>query len=155
MALRLFYDPTLTSVHDYWKNHSFNYMDFSGKVMSLLFNTLSRFVTAFFPRSKHLSISRLQSQSTVILEPKKIKCVTVSTLSPSTCHEVMGLDAMILVFWMLSFKPVFSLSSFALIKRLFSFSSLSAIRVVSSPYLRLRIFLPEILIHFVLHPARH
>ena len=98
MALRLLYDPNLTSVHDYWKNHSFNYMDFSGKVMSLLFNTLSRFVTAFFSRSKHLSISQLQSQSTVILEPKKIKCVTVSTLSPSTCHQVMGLDATILVF---------------------------------------------------------
>ena len=66
--------------------------------------------------------------------------------SPSTCHEVMGLDAMILVFWMLSFKPAFSLSSFTFIKRLFSPSSLSAIRVVSSAYLRLLIFLPAILI---------
>ena len=70
----------------------------------------------------------------MILEPKKIKSVTVSTLSPSVCHEVMGLDAMILVFWMLSFKPAFSLSSFTLIKRLFS-SLLSAFGVVSSAYL--------------------
>ena len=66
--------------------------------MSLLFNTLSRFVIAFLPRSKRLLISRLQSPSAVILEPKKIKSVTVSILSPSICHEVMGPDAMILVF---------------------------------------------------------
>jgi len=72
--------------------------NFVGKVMSLLYNTLSRFVIAFFPRSKHLLILRLQSSSTVILEPKKIKSVTVSIFTPSTCHEVMGLDAMILVF---------------------------------------------------------
>ena len=68
---------------------------FVGKVMSLLFNMLSRFVIAFLPRSKHLLISWLQSPSTVILEPKKIKSVTVS---PSVCNEVMGPDAMILVF---------------------------------------------------------
>ena len=67
-------------------------------VMSLLFNVLSRLVIAFLPRSKHLLISWLQSPSAVILEPKKIKSVTVSTFSPSICHEVMGLDAMILVF---------------------------------------------------------
>ena len=78
----------------------------------------------------------------MILEPKKIKSATVS---PSICHEVMGPDAMILVFYMLSFKPTFSLSSFTFIKRLFSSSSLSAIRVVSSAYLRLLIFLPAIL----------
>ena len=66
--------------------------------------------------------------------------------SPSICHEVMGPDAMILVFWMLSFKPTFSLSSFTFIKRLFSSSSLSAIRVVSSAYLRLLIFLLAVLI---------
>ena len=83
---------------------------------------------------------------TVILEPKKIKSVTVSTISPSICHEVMGLDAMILVFWMLSFKPTFSLSSFTFIKRLFSSSLLSGIRVVSSAYLRLLIFLLAVLI---------
>ena len=78
--------------------------------------------------------------------PQKIKSLTVSTVSPSIYHEVMGPDAMILVFWMLSFKPTFSLSSFTFIKRLFSSYSLSAIRVVSSAYLRLLIFLPAILI---------
>ena len=82
----------------------------------------------------------------MILEPKKIKSVTVSFVSPPICHEVMGLDAMIFVFWMLSFKPTFSLSSFTFIKRLFSSSSLPAIRVVSSAYLRLLLFLPAILI---------
>ena len=69
-----------------------------GKVMSLLFNTLSRFVIAFHPRSRCLLISWLQSPSAVILEPKKIKSVTVSIFSPSVCPEVMGLDAIILVF---------------------------------------------------------
>ena len=68
---------------------------FVGKVMSLLFNMLSRLVIAFLPRRKHLLISWLQSPSAVILEPKKIKSVTVSIVSPSICHEVMGLDAMI------------------------------------------------------------
>ena len=72
--------------------------NFAGKVMSLLFNTLSRFAIAFLPRSKHLLISWLQPPTAVILEPKKIKSVTVSTISPSIYHEVMGLDAMILVF---------------------------------------------------------
>ena len=100
-----------------------------GKVMSLLFNILSKIVTAFLPRSKHLFISWLQSPSAMILEPKKIKSVTVSTFSPSICQKVMGLDAMIFILWILSFKPAFPLSSFTL-KRLFSSSSLSAIRVV-------------------------
>ena len=71
---------------------------FIGKVMSLLFNMLSRFIIAFLPRSKHLLISWLQSLSAVILEPKKIKSVTVSIVSPSVCHEMMGSDAMIFVF---------------------------------------------------------
>ena len=109
--------------------------------MSWLFNTLSRLVITFLPRSIFL-ISWLQSPSAVILEPPKI---TAPTVSPSICHEVIGRDAMILVFWMLGFKPTFSLSSFTFIKSLFS-SSLSAIRVVSSVYLRLLIFLPAILI---------
>ena len=65
-----------------------------GKVMSLLFNMLSRLVITFLPRSKHLLISWLQSPSAVILEPKKMKSATVSTVSPSICHEVMGPDAM-------------------------------------------------------------
>ena len=71
---------------------------FVGKVMSLLFNMLSRLVKTYLPRSKHLLISWLQSPSAVILEPRKIKSATVSTVSPSICHEVMGPDAMILVF---------------------------------------------------------
>ena len=116
-----------------------------GKVMSLLFNMLSRLVITFLLRSKHLLNSWLQSPSPVILEYKKIKSATVSTVSPSICHEVMGPDAMILVFWMLNFKPTFSLS-FTFVKRLFSSSSLFAIRVVSSAYLMLLIFLPGILI---------
>ena len=74
---------------------------FVGKVMSLLFNMLSRLVIAFLPRSKCPWISWLQSPSAVILEPQKIKSLTVSIVSPSICHEVMGLDAMMLVFWML------------------------------------------------------
>ena len=106
----------------------------------------SSFLMAFFPRNKHLLISRLQSPSAVILEPPKIKSLTVSIFSPSICHEVMGPVAIILVSWMLNFKPTFSLSSFTFIKRLFSSYLLSAIRVVSSAYLRLLIFLLAILI---------
>ena len=107
---------------------------------------LSRLVITFLPRSRRLLISWLQSPLTVILEPKKIKSDTVSTCSPSICHEVRGPDAMILIFWMLNFKPTFSLSTFTFFKRLFSSSSLSAVRVVSSAYLRLLIFLLAILI---------
>ena len=111
--------------------------------ISLLFNMQSRFVIAFLTRSKCLLILRLQSPSKLILEPKKIEFVTVS---PSICRELMEPDVMILVFWMLSCKPTFSLSSFTFFKRLFSSSSLSAIRVVSSAYRRWLIFLLEILI---------
>ena len=71
---------------------------FVGKVLSLLFNMLSRLVIVFLPGNKHLLISWLQSPSAMILEPKKMKSVTLSIVSPSICHEVMGLDAMILVF---------------------------------------------------------
>ena len=117
---------------------------FVSKVMSLLFNMLSRFVIAFLSRNKCLLFSWLKSPSAMILEPKKIKFVTASIFPPSICCEVI--DAMILVFWMLRFKPAFTLSSFTLIKRIFSSSSLFTIRVVSSAYLRLLIFLPAILI---------
>ena len=113
--------------------------------MSLLFNMLSRLDIAFLPTSMCFLISWLQSPCAVILEPKIIKSVTVSIVSPCIYHELMGLDAMILIFWMFSLNPTFPLSSFTFIKRLFS-SSLSAIRVVSSAYLSLLIFLPEILI---------
>ena len=85
---------------------------FVGKVTSLLFNMLSRLVITFPPRSKCLLISWLQSPSAVILEPRKIKSATASTVSPSIWHEVMRPDAMVLAFWMLSFKPTFSLSFF-------------------------------------------
>ena len=120
---------------------------FVRKVMSLLFDMLSRLVIAFLPRSKRLLISWLQSPSAVVLEPPKIKnkvchwfycCPIYLPRSDRTgCH--------ILVFWMLSFKSIFSLSSFTFIKRLLS-SSLSAIKVVSFAYLRLLTFLPAILI---------
>ena len=89
---------------------------FVGKVMSLIFNMLSTLVITFLPRSKYLLISWLQSPSTVILEPQNINFLTVSIFSSSVCYEVMGPDAMILVFWMLSFKPAFSLSSFTFTK---------------------------------------
>ena len=119
---------------------------FVSKVISLLFNMLSMFVIAFLPRSKPLLISWLQSPSAVILEPPKIKSLTVSIVSPSICHKVMGLDGVIFVSWMLSFKPAFSCSSFTFFKRLFSSSLLSAIRVMLSAYLRLLIFLLSVLI---------
>ena len=117
---------------------------FVGKVMSLL----SRLVITFLPRSKCLLISWLQPPSAVILEPSKIKSATVSTVSPSICHKVMGADIMILVFWMLGFKPTFSLSSFTFIKRLFS-------RGYNTQYSlcrcdRLRIFYYSVLCSFIL-----
>ena len=80
------------------KTISFTRWTIVGKVMPLLFNVLSRLVITFLPRSKRLLISWLQSQSAVIFEPKKIKPLTVSIVSPSICHKVMGLDAIILVF---------------------------------------------------------
>ena len=91
-VLSLLYSPTLTSIHVYCKNISLIRWTFVGKVMSLLFNMLSRLDTTFLPRSKHLLISWLQSPPAVILEPKKIKSVTISIVSPSICHEVMGPD---------------------------------------------------------------
>ena len=119
---------------------------FVGKVMPLLFNMLSRFVISFLPRSKGLLISWLQPPSAVILKPKKIRSVTVFTVYPPICLEVMVLNAMIFVFWMSSFKPAFSLSSRTFIKRLFSSFLLSAIRVMPSAYLRLLVFLLTVLI---------
>ena len=136
------------SVHDYWRNHSLDYLDLcwqNDTLMSLLFNILSSFIIAFLPRSKHLLILWLQITVCNDFGTQEIKICHCFHFSPSICHEVMGPDAMILVFWMLSFKPAFSLSSFTLIKRLVSFSSLSAARVVSSAYLRLLIFLPAII----------
>ena len=136
-ALSLLYCPVFTSVHDYWKNHRFGHF---GKVTSLLFNTLSRFVTAFLPRSKQFLISWLQSPSTVNLDPKKIKPVTVSIVFPSIFHEMTRCHD--LCFLNASFFTLL----FYFIKRLFISFSPSAIKVVSSAYMRLLIFLPTILI---------
>ena len=126
LVLSFLYSPTVTSIHDHWKNHSLDQKDLCDELpcflMSLLCNMLSRLIITFLPRSKHLLISWLQSP------------------------HLSGPDAMILVFLMLSFKPTFSLSSVTFIKKLFSSSSLSAIKVMSSAYLRLFIFLPAILI---------
>ena len=106
-ALSLLHSPTLTSIHDHRKkNIDLTRWHFVGKIMSLLLNVLSKLVISFLPRGKRLLISwQKSSPSVVILEPRKIKSYTVYTVSPSISHEVMGLDVMISIFWMLSFKP--------------------------------------------------
>ena len=97
--LSLLYGPTLTFIHNYWeKAIALTIWTFVGKVMSLLFNMLSRFVIAFLLRSKSLLISCLLSPSAMILKPPKLKSITVPNFSP-ICHEVMGPDAMILLFF--------------------------------------------------------
>ena len=136
------------------KNHSVDQVDSVSKVMSLLFNMLSKLIIAFPLRSKHLLISWLQSPSGVISKPPKP--LTVSIVSPFIYHELMGPDAMNLVFWMLSFKPTFSLSSFTFIKRLISSSSLSVTRVVSSAVIwGYWYFTWQSWFQLVLHPAWH
>ena len=97
-VLSLLCGPALTSVCDYCKNYSLNYTEHCWQSDVSVFNMLSRLVIAFILRSKRLLISWLQSQSAMILEAPQIKSVTVSTVSTSICHEVMGPDAMILVF---------------------------------------------------------
>ena len=142
LALSPLYGPTLTWYMTTGKTLALTIWTFVGKVMSLLFNMLSRFVIAFLPRSKCLLISWLQSPSAVILEPEKRKSVTASIFFPSICHEVMRSYDVIcfyFIFLILSFKPVFSLSSFTLIRGLFSSSSLYSITVVSSVYVKLLI----------------
>ena len=123
------------------KTIALNRQIFVSKVMSLLFNMLSRLVIAILARSKHLLISWLQSPSALILELKKIKSVTVSIVSSYIYYQVMGPHVMILGFWMLSFRPAFSLS-------LSSRGSLVPLLflVVSSTYVRVLIFLQAILI---------
>ena len=98
LVFSLLYGSNLTSVYDYWKNHNLDYTDLFQQRAALLFNILSRFVIAFLPRSNSLLISWLYSPSTVILEPKKIKTVSVSTFSPCICQEVLGPDTTISVF---------------------------------------------------------
>ena len=112
-VLSLLYGPALTSICDYGKTIALTIQTFVSKKMSHLSNTLSRFVIAFLPRSKCLLISWLQSLSSQILEPKKIKYATVSIVSPSVCHEV---KEPVQVFLMWSFKLSFSLSSFHLLQ---------------------------------------
>ena len=98
LPLCLLYRPAVKTICDHWEDHSLDYTDFVSRV-SLLFNTLSRFVIAFLPRRNSLLISWLQSSSAVILEPKKRKSITIFTFPPSICHEAMGLDTMILDFF--------------------------------------------------------
>ena len=107
---------------------------------------------AFLPRSKCLLISWFQSPSTVILEPKKMKSVTASTFSPSICHEMMGPDAMILVFLMLSFKSDFQLSSFTFIKK-FKIKSLLCLKVCTS-YQSTQEWCPARCTDDLVHPER-
>ena len=98
LSFRFLYSSTLTSIHDYLKAKALTRWAFVGKVMSLLFNMLSRLIITLLPRSKRLLISWLQSPSAVILGPKNVKFVTIPIVSRSICHEVVGSDAMILVF---------------------------------------------------------
>ena len=164
LGLSLCYGPTLTSIHDYWKNLSFDYMHLFGKLMSLLFNMLFRFAIAFLSMSKHLLISK------DVVAVVAVAVVTIcsdfgaqkifSIVSPSICHEVMEPDAMISVFWLWGFKPVSSLPSFTFIKRLFSSSLLSAKRLLSLGWCHLHIwgywyFSWQSWFQPVLHPAWH
>ena len=125
---------------------------FVDKVMSLLFNMLSRLIITFLPRKEFPSKWKVSFHFMTItiicidFGAQKNKVFHCFHYFPIFCYEVMGWDAMILVFWMLTLKPTFSVSSCTFIKRFFSSSSLSAIRVVSSAYLRLLIFLLAILI---------
>ena len=98
LVLSFLHSPTLTSIHDHWKNHSFDWTDLCWQTNVSALNMLSRLVITFLPRSKRLLISWLQSPSAVTLEPQKIKSDTVSTVSPSISQEVMGPDTMIFVF---------------------------------------------------------
>ena len=146
LVLSFLYSPLSRRYMTTGKTTALTRQTFVGKVMSLLFNTLSRLVITFLPRSKRLLISWLQSPSAVILEPQNIKSASLHCFSNYLSWS-NGTRCLIFVFWILSFKQTFSLSSFTFIKRLFSYySSFSAIRVVSSVYLRLLIFLPAILI---------
>ena len=134
LVLSLLYGPTLTSIHDYWKNYSFDYMYFCWQNDVSAFNTLSRFVIAFLRKSKSLNfMATVTIQSSFVAQENKTShCFH---FFPFIYHEVLGPDAMTFVYWMLSFKPAFSLSSFTLIKRLFGSSLHYAIRVVSTVYL--------------------
>ena len=137
------------------KNIALTRQIFVGKVMPLLFNMLSRLVITFLPGSKHLIISWLQSPSAVILEPKKIKDSHCSHCFPICLPWSDGTKCHNLSFLNVEFEPTFSLSSFTFKKRLFNSSSLSAIRVVSSAYLRLLVFSWQSWFQLLLHSAQH
>ena len=117
LVLSLLYGPAVTSIHDYWKNYTLTIWTSVRNVMFLLFKSLSRFVIV---SNKEQISFHFMTAVTVCsdLEPKKKNSIAISIFSHSIYHEVMGLNAVILVFWMLSFKPALSLSSFTLIKRL-------------------------------------
>ena len=144
----LLYSPALTTICDQFKGHSLEYMDFFSRVMSLLFNMLSRFVLTFLTRGDHLLISWLQSPSAVISEPKKMMKFHYFYLFPFhlPCKNGARWHYLSFFFLIFTFKLALSLSSFILIKSLFISSSFFAIRVVSYAYLRSLMFLPRILI---------
>ena len=146
LALSFLYSTTLTTIHEYWKMIALTRWTSVGKVMSLLFNMLTRLVIIL--SSKEQASFNFMAAVTI--------CSDFGAQESKLCHcfhcfpiylpKVMGPVALILVFWMLSFKSTFSLSSFIFIKRFFSSSSLLALRVMSSAYLRLLIFIPAILV---------
>ena len=145
-ALSLLYGLTLTLVHDYWNNHSFDYLELCQQSDSSAFKYAVK-VWHVFPSMEQASFNFMAAVTVHSdFRAQENKVYHCFHFSPTICHEVMGLDTMIFIFWMLSFRPVFSLSSFTFIKRLFSSSSFSALRVVLSSYLKLLTFLPTILI---------
>ena len=151
--LSFLYGPTLTSIHHYRKAIALTRWTFVGKVMSLLLNTLSRFIISFLPKSKHLLIPWLQVTIHSDLGAQENKICHCFHCFPiylpwndgTGCHDLH----------ILSFKPVFSLSSFIFIKRLFSSSLLSAIRVVSSHIWDYWYFSQQSWFQLVLHPVQH
>ena len=136
MAFCLLYSPALTTICEHWEDHSIDSADLCWQ-SNVTFQHTVYVCHAFLPRSNRLLVSWLQSPSVVILKPKKRKSVTTSTFPPSICHAVTGPDAMILVFLIFSLKPAHSLSSFILIKRLFSSSSVQFSSVQSLNCVRL------------------
>ena len=135
-VLSFLYSPTVTSIHDHWKNHSLSRQTFVGKVMSLLLNMLSRLVVTFNFMAIITICSDFGAQKNKVSHC--FHCFYLPWSDGTGCHDLR--------FWILTFKPYFSHSSFTFIKRLFCFSSFTATRVVLSAYLKLLIFLLAILI---------
>ena len=149
-VLSFLYGPTLTFIHNYWKTIALTRLIFVDKIMSLLFSMLSRLVIAFFPRGKCLTFMTAVTICSDFGAKENKVCHCLPTYLPwsdgTRRHDLK-------VFWMLSFKPAFSLSSFSFIKRLFSSSFFSSIRVMSLAYLKLLIFLLAILIPACASPS--